>query len=375
MKIAIPRETAPGEKRVAITPEGATRLKALGVEVYVERNAGAGAGFTDAAYESAGAVIAASAADVYANADVVLKVQPPAADEIARIPGGALLAGFLAPLTSPELLERLATQRVTALAIELIPRITRAQAMDALSSQATVIGYRAALNAAQASGRFFPMLMTAAGTIAPARVLVLGVGVAGLQAMATARRLGAVVSGFDIRPAAKEQVESLGATWVGMQLAEAEATGGYAKEVNEETKQQEHEHLRKLVAESDVVITTALVPGRRAPVLVTRDMVDAMKPGAVIIDCAAESGGNCELTEAGKDVVHNDVLIQGPINLPATLATHASFMYARNLVALMTSMIQDGALVVNLEDEVVAACCVTHDGEVRLGKPALAGAR
>lgn len=375
MKIAVPRETISGEKRVALTPDGATRLKALGADVHVQSSAGAAAGFPDAVYETAGAVIAPTSAEVFANANVVLKVQAPSAEEIALIPADAVLAAFLSPLTSPDLLAQLAAQRVTALSVELIPRITRAQAMDALSSQATVIGYRAALNAAQASARFFPMLMTAAGTVPPARVLVLGAGVAGLQAMATARRLGAVVSGFDIRPAAKEQVESLGATWVGIQLDEAEGAGGYAKEVSEETKQQEHEHLRTLIGASDVVITTALVPGRRAPLLVTRDMVEAMKPGAVIIDCAAESGGNCELTEAGRDIVHNDVVIQGPVNLPSTLAHHASFMYARNLVALLTPMLKDGELVVNLEDEVIAACCVTHGGEVRVGQPTTTGAR
>lgn len=373
MIVAIPKETAHLEKRVALTPDGVKAFKALGCDVVVEAGAGVAAGYIDDAYEKAGASIAASADALYANANIVLKVQAPSlSGEVDRIPEGALLAGFLSPLTSADLLERLAVRRVTALAVELIPRITRAQVMDALSSQATAVGYRAVLDAATTTGRFFPMLMTAAGTIPPARVLVLGAGVAGLQAMATARRLGGIVSGYDIRPVAKEQVESLGAAWVGFQLEGAETAGGYAKEMTEEQKQQAHEHLRKLVGDADIVITTAQVPGKRAPVLVTRDMVESMKPGSVIVDCAAEQGGNCELTQAGKDVVHNGVVVQGAVNLPSTLATHASYMYSRNLVALLTPMIKDGALVVDLQDDVVGPCCVTHDGDVRVGKPALA---
>jgi H+-translocating NAD(P) transhydrogenase subunit alpha len=370
MRIAIPKESARQERRVALTPEGVQKLIGLGAEVSVESGAGEAAGFTDAAYQTAGAKIQADA-----QADVVLRVQAPNEQELMRVRDGALLVAFLAPLTSPELLNKLAAKNITALAIELVPRITRAQVMDALSSQATIIGYRAALDAATTTGRLFPMLMTAAGTIPPAKVLVLGAGVAGLQAMATARRLGAVVSGFDIRPAAKEQVESLGAKWVGIQLEEAEGTGGYAKEVSAETQKKEHEHLHKLVSDSDVVITTALVPGRKAPLLVTRDMVEGMKPGSVIVDCAAEQGGNCELTEAGTDVLHNGVIIRGPINLPATVPTHASFMYSRNLVALLTSIIKDGNITIDLNDDVIGPCCVTHAGEVRVGKPAAAVAR
>ena len=372
MKVAILKELTPRENRVALTPEGVNKFKNLGCDVVVETNAGAAAGFTDSAYEKAGAAIAPNAAKAWENAEIVLKVQAPTADELNLVPNGVLLAGFLSPLTSMDLLAKLAAKRVTALAVEMIPRITRAQVMDALSSQATVVGYKAALNAASASGRFFPMLMTAAGTVPPAKVLVLGAGVAGLQAIATARRLGAVVSGFDIRPAAKEQVESLGAAWVGMQFDNAETSGGYAVEVDDDTKKKEHEHLAKLIGDSDVVISTAQVPGRRAPVLITRDMVDAMKAGSVIVDCAAEQGGNCELTQAGKDVLYNGVVIQGPVNLPATLPTHASFMYSRNLVALISPMIKDGDYVVNLEDDVIGPTTVTHDGEVRAGKPALA---
>ncbi|HEY0306421.1 MAG TPA: Re/Si-specific NAD(P)(+) transhydrogenase subunit alpha, partial [Longimicrobiales bacterium] len=336
MKVVVARERAANENRVALVPEGAQKLKGLGAEVWVESGAGERAGHTDAAYQNAGATITAEADALYADADVVLRVQSPTQQEIDRLPASAVLIGFLAPMTSPDLLAQLAQHRVTALAVEMIPRITRAQVMDALSSQATVVGYKAVLNAAAASGRFFPMLMTAAGTIPPAKVLVIGAGVAGLMSIATARRLGAVVQAFDIRAAAKEQVESLGATFVGFHVAEGEGQGGYAQEVSEETKRKEHEHLRKLVSESDVVITTAQVPGRRAPVLVTRDMIEAMKPGSVIVDCAAENGGNCELTEAGKDVSHKGVRILGPVNLPSTLPAHASFMYSRNVVALLS---------------------------------------
>ena len=375
MKVVVAKERAAGEQRVALVPEGIQKLKGLGADVWVESGAGEQAGHTDRSYESAGAVVSADATALYANADVVLRVQAPNREELELLPQNVLLIGFLSPMTSPDLLAHLAQGRVTALAVELIPRITRAQVMDALSSQATVVGYKAVLNAAAASGRFFPMLMTAAGTIPPARVLVIGAGVAGLMSIATARRLGAVVQAFDIRAAAKEQVESLGATFVGFHVAEGEGQGGYAQEVSEETKRQEHEHLRKLVGDSDVVITTAQVPGRRAPVLITRDMVDAMKPGSVIVDCAAENGGNCELTEAGREVVHQGVRIQGPVNLPSTLAAHASFMYSRNVVALLSPLVKDGNLTIDLQDDVVGPACVTHEGEVRIGRrPAVAAA-
>ena len=372
MKITVAKERGAGENRVALMPDGAQKLKGLGADVWIESGAGDAAGQRDAAYQSAGATVSGDTHALFSDADVVLRVQAPQPDEIAHIPENAVVIGFLAPLTSPQLLEQLAQRRLTAIAVEMIPRITRAQVMDALSSQASVVGYKAVLNAAAASGRFFPMLMTAAGTIPPAKVLVIGAGVAGLMSIATARRLGAVVQAFDIRAAAREQVESLGAKFVGFHIEEAEGKGGYAQEVSEETKQKEHEHLRALIAESDVVITTAQVPGRRAPILVTRDMVEAMRAGSVIIDCAAEQGGNCELTEAGKDVLHNGVRIQGPVNLPSTLATHASFMYSRNLVALLASLIKEGSLVIDLQDEVLAAACVTHEGVVRVGQPVAA---
>ncbi len=374
MKVVVVKEHT-DENRVALIPDGVQKLKGMGADVWVESGAGDRAGHTDVAYRNAGATIGADSAALYAGANVVLRVQAPQPAEVNVLPQGAVLIGFLAPMTSPDLLAQLAQRRVTALAVEMIPRITRAQVMDALSSQATVVGYKAALNAATASGRFFPMLMTAAGTIPPAKVLVIGAGVAGLMSIATARRLGAVVQAFDIRAAAREQVESLGAAFVGFHVAEGEGQGGYAQEVSEETKRQEHQHLRKLVGDSDIVITTAQVPGRRAPVLITRDMVEAMKPGSVIVDCAAENGGNCELTEAGKEVLHNGVRIQGPLNLPSTLPAHASFMYSRNVVALLSPMVKDGNLTIDLQDDVVGAACVTHEGEVRIGKrPAAAAA-
>jgi NAD(P) transhydrogenase subunit alpha len=271
---------------------------------------------------------------------------------------------MLRPLTSPEHVARLAARGVSALAMELVPRITRAQKMDSLSSQATAAGYKAVLLAAAGHGKFFPMLMTAAGTIPPARVLVLGAGVAGLQAIATARRLGAVVQGFDIRPAVKEQVESLGAQWVGMELTEAEGSGGYAKEVSEETQQREHEHLAKLVADADVVITTAQIPGRPAPVLITADMLDRMKPGAVIVDLAADSGGNCELTRPDEEIRHGRVLVLGPTDLAAGTPIHASQMYSRNVEALVGHISKDGALQLDRDDEIVRECLITDAGRV-----------
>jgi NAD(P) transhydrogenase subunit alpha len=277
---------------------------------------------------------------------------------------GAVLVGFLQPLTSPALLRALAAGGITAFALELVPRITRAQRMDALSSQATVAGYKAVLLAGSTSGKFFPMLMTAAGTVPPARVLVLGAGVAGLQAIATARRLGAVVQGFDIRPDVKEQVESLGAQWVGIQMQEAVGAGGYAKEVSQDAQERMLEHLHKLVAEADVVITTAQIPGRPAPKLVTEPMVAAMRPGSVIVDLAAESGGNCAGTRAGEDVQRNGVSILGPVELAATLPFHASQMYSRNVLALLQHLVKDGELKLDLEDEITKGCLVTHGGEV-----------
>jgi NAD(P) transhydrogenase subunit alpha len=366
MQVVVPREVRPDENRVALAPESVGRLAGADIAVTIEQSAGEASGFTDAAYREAGATVVAD--PPLATADLVLKVRPPLhegpASEVARLREGAVLIGFLEPLSSPDLLRALAARRVTAFSMELVPRITRAQRMDALSSQATVTGYKAALLAASTTSRFFPMLMTAAGTVPPGKVLVIGAGVAGLQAIATARRLGAVVSGFDIRPAVKEQVESLGATWVGIEMKEAEGAGGYAAEVSEEARQREHEHLHQLVSESDVVITTAQIPGKPAPVLITDDMVGAMRRGAVIVDLAAESGGNCTLTRVDETVRHDGVTILGPSNLASTLPFHASQMYSRNVLALAQHLLADGALRIDLEDEITRECLVTHEGEV-----------
>jgi len=366
LQVGVPRETHSDEKRVALVPESVTRLKQSGLDVVVQAGAGAAAGYTDGAFEKAGARIVADARTVLAS-DIVLKVRPPtfeAGGEVAQLKQNGVLIGFLEPLTSPRLLTALADRRVSSISMELIPRITRAQSMDALSSQATVAGYKAVLLAAGASGRLFPMLMTAAGTIPPSRVLVLGAGVAGLQAIATARRLGAIVEGYDVRPEVKEQVESLGARWVGLAMEEAVGAGGYAKEVSAEAQQKALEHLKKLVAEADVVITTAAIPGRRSPVLITDEMVAAMKPGSVIVDLAAEGGGNCTKTRAGETVDVDGVIIMGPLNLSSTMPFHASQMYSRNLMTLLNHLVRDGAIQLNMEDEITAGSLVTHGGEI-----------
>jgi NAD(P) transhydrogenase subunit alpha len=364
MRIVVPKEAIPGERRVALVPESAGRLAAAGREVLVERGAGVGAGFPDATYEAAGARIGADRRTLLADADLVVTVRGLGLSDLAAVAEGTVLIGMLRPLQDGGAVQQLAARGVRSIAMELVPRITRAQKMDALSSQATVAGYRAVLMAAANHGRFFTMLNTAAGTIPPARVLVLGAGVAGLQAIATARRLGAVVQGFDIRPAVKEQVESLGAQWVGMQLEEAEGAGGYAKEVSDETKQKEHEHVRNLVKDADVVITTAQIPGRRAPVLITTDMVEAMKPGSIIVDLAADTGGNCEVTRADEEVTHGPARVLGPSDLAAGMPTHASQMYSRNVEALIVHLAGSGELVLDREDEIVRECLVTDGGAV-----------
>src|SRR5213593_3650266 len=366
MNIGVPKETAANERRVAMTPDVAGRLVKAGFSVLVERGAGEAASFGDDAFGAAGGTLVATAADVFGQSDVVLKVQPPSAQE-ARLSreGGALVALFQ-PSAERETVSQLAARKVTAFSLALLPRITRAQPMDVLSSQATVAGYKAVLLAATATSRFFPMLVTAAGTLAPARVLVLGAGVAGLQAIATARRLGAVVSAFDVRPAVKEQVESLGAKFLELEIGEsAETAGGYAKQLSDETHRRELAFIAQHVKDADVVITTAAIPGQRAPVLITADAVRAMKPGAVIVDLAVETGGNCELTEPGSDVIRNGVLIIGPANLPSTLPVHASQMYARNISSFLLHVVKDGALRLDFEDEITRDTCVTHAGEVR----------
>src|SRR6266705_1013325 len=360
MKLGVPKETAVNERRVALTPDAAGRLVKSGFAVLVERGAGAAASFRDEAYGTAGATVVAPATDVFAQSDVVLKVQPPSTEEVRRCRERAALVALFQPSAERETVSQLAARRVTAFSLALLPRITRAQPMDVLSSQATVAGYKAVLLAAAATGRFFPMLVTAAGTLPPARALVLGAGVAGLQAIATARRLGAVVSAFDVRPAVKEQVESLGAKFLQLEIAEqAEAAGGYAKQLSEETHRHELAFIAQHVKDADVVITTAAIPGKRAPILITADAVRGMKPGSVIVDLAAETGGNCELTELGRGVVRSGVLILGPANLPSTLPYHASQMYARNVSSFLLHVTRDGKLVVDFDVEIMRETCVT----------------
>jgi NAD(P) transhydrogenase subunit alpha len=336
-----------------------------GHEVVVERGAGAGALIPDALYEEAGAQMAEDSGRVY-DAEVVVKVAPPTNEEIGHLRSDSVLIGFLQPLTAGDAIRAIAQTGATSFAMEAIPRISRAQSMDALSSQANIAGYKSVLIASTEIGRFFPMLMTAAGTIRPATVLVLGAGVAGLQAIATARRLGAVVQGFDVRAAVKEQVESLGAHFLEFDLGgDLEGAGGYAKELSPEQQARQQELMAEAIGKVDVVITTAAVPGRRAPVLVTEDAVKLMKPGSVIVDLAAETGGNCELTEAGKTVVRHDVKILGPLNVASTMAEHASQLYSRNIESLLGLMISDeGGLSLDFDDEVIAGACITRDGEI-----------
>jgi proton-translocating NAD(P)+ transhydrogenase subunit alpha len=366
MNIGVPKETVAHERRVAVTPDVGGRLVKAGLSVVVEQGAGEAASFGDDAYRAAGATLVATAAAVFGPSDVVLKVQPPSTAEVRLCREGAGLVAVFQPSAVREVVSQLAGRKVTAFSLALLPRITRAQAMDVLSSQATVAGYKAVLLAAAAVGRFFPMLVTAAGTLTPARVLVLGAGVAGLQAIATARRLGGVVSAFDVRPAVKEQVESLGARFLEMQIGEqAEAAGGYATQLSEETHRRELAFIAQHVKDADVVITTAAIPGKRAPILVTAEAVRGMKLGSVIVDLAVETGGNCELTELGTDVVRNGVLILGPVNLPSTLPYHASQMYARNISSFLLHVVTDGVLRLDFEDEITRDTCVTHAGEVR----------
>jgi NAD(P) transhydrogenase subunit alpha len=360
VKVGVPKETAEGERRVALVPEVVKKLQTKEIETVVESGAGVSAAVTDAAFTDAGGTIG----DPW-GADLVAKVAPPSTDEIGRLGSGGVLIGFLAPLTSPETTKALASAGVTSFAMEAIPRITRAQSADALSSQATVAGYRAALIAAQELPRFFPMLTTAAGTVRPAKVLVLGAGVAGLQAIATARRLGAIVAGFDVRSAVAEQVESLGATFLDLGIGEAEGEGGYARELTEEERKAQQDALGERTAEFDAVITTALVPGRPAPRLITADTVRNMKPGSVIVDMAGEAGGNCELSEPGRTVVKDGVTIAAPLGLPSTMSDHASALYARNIQSLLELMVGEGGkLELDFEDEIIKGACITHEGQI-----------
>jgi NAD(P) transhydrogenase subunit alpha len=360
VKIGVPRETEPGERRVALVPDAAGRLVSDGFDVLVERGAGEQAYFEDDAYVEAGAELGESTYDV----DVVLKVRKPSAEEIAALREGTVLIGFLEPLTDPETSRRLAERGVTGFAMESIPRITRAQSMDALSSQSTVSGYKAVLLAAERLPRFFPMLMTAAGTVTPAKVLVLGAGVAGLQAIATSHRLGAVVSGYDVRPVVKEQVESLGASFLDLGIVGEETEGGYARELTPEEQQRQQKELEQRIPDFDAVISTALVPGRPAPKLIPASAVAAMRAGSVIVDLAAETGGNCELTEPGEEVVREGVTIVGFTNVPSTMPAHASQLYSRNVTALLKHLAPDGELKLDFEDEITAGACVTRGAEV-----------
>ncbi|HEY7934663.1 MAG TPA: Re/Si-specific NAD(P)(+) transhydrogenase subunit alpha [Solirubrobacteraceae bacterium] len=363
MRIGVPKETAAGEHRVALVPEVVSKLQAKGLDVVVQNGAGEDALLSDAAYTDAGAKTTADASEVW-GCDVVVTIAPPDPQAIRGLGSGSILIGFLAPLTSPQTTRALADAKATAFAMEAIPRISRAQAMDALSSQANVAGYRAALLGAEEMGRFYPMLMTAAGTIPPAKVLVLGVGVAGLQALATAKRLGARTTGYDVRPEVAEQVQSLGAQWLDLGI-EASGEGGYARELTEQERASQQQALTDAIKGFDVVITTALVPGRPAPRLVTAEAVEGMKPGSVIVDLAGEAGGNCELTEPGETAIKHDVKIVSPLNLPASMAEHSSQLFARNVQALLDLFVgEDGALQLDFEDEIVKGACVVRDGEI-----------
>jgi H+-translocating NAD(P) transhydrogenase subunit alpha len=365
MRVGVPRETAEGERRVALVPDAVQSLKKRDerLDVIVEAGAGEGAGHPDSQYEEAGAEVAA--ADAAWGADVVLRVAIPTVEEIGRLRSDQLLIGHLAPWTSAETNRALAAAGVTSFAMEAIPRTTRAQAMDALSSQAAAAGYAATLIGARESGRFFGMMTTAAGTVPPAKVLVLGAGVAGLQAVATAKRLGAIVTGFDIRRAAWEQIASLGGRPLELDfIPDAEGEGGYARPLTDEENAQVREALADNAAKQDIVITTAAIPGRPAPLLITADAVRAMAPGSVIVDLAAETGGNCELTEPGQTVVKEDVTIVGPLNLASTMPDHASSLYARNVQSLLDLMVDEGELKLDFEDEIINGACITRDGEI-----------
>jgi H+-translocating NAD(P) transhydrogenase subunit alpha len=362
VKLGIPKETAAGERRVALIPDSIKRLVQKKIEVVVESGAGQGAGFSDDDYRQAGAEVAPSAW----GAEMVLKVQPPSPAEVGKLAEGAAVASLLYPKTNVELVKALAARKATVMALDAIPRTTLAQMMDVLSSQATVAGYRAVILAAEALPKLFPMMMTAAGTIAPARVLVLGAGVAGLQAIATAKRLGAVVEVFDVRKVVKEQVESLGAKFIEVDSAEdAQTASGYAKDVSDEYKRKQAERIAEALHRCDACITTALIPGRRAPILVTADQVGRMRPKSVIVDLAAEQGGNCELTQPGKRIVTDGgVTIIGEINLPAQMAPHASQMFSRNMEKLLGHIVKDGALALNFDDEIVRGLVVARGGDI-----------
>ena len=376
MIAGVVKETFPGENRVSLIPVNIAALKKAGLDVAIEAGAGNAAGYSDSAYEEKGAKVVSNRSEVFAMADVILYVRGLGANpeegkaDLDLLKESQVVIGMMEPLSEPDSLKLLADKGVVAFAMELMPRITRAQSMDTLSSMATIAGYKAVLLAAEALPRMFPMMMTAAGTIAPAHVFVVGAGVAGLQAIASAKRLGAVVRAYDVRPAVKEQVESLGGKFVELELeaADAETAGGYAKEMGEQFLRKQREMMLKVVADSDVVITTAAVPGKKAPVLITAEMVRGMRPGSVIIDLAAERGGNCELTKPGETTVEGGVRISGPVNLPASVPYHASQMYSKNITNFLTLLVKDGALHLDSDDEIIQTTMVTRNGNVLLQK-------
>ncbi len=372
MVVGIPKETFPGEKRVAIIPANIPALKKSDLDVIVETKAGEAAGYPDEEYTDKGAKIVDKRAEVFSSADIILQLRGYGANpdagktDLDLMKEGQIVIAMLEPLSEPDRVKELAKRKVTAFAMELMPRITRAQSMDVLSSMANIAGYKAVLLAAEALPKMFPMMMTAAGTIVAAKVFIVGAGVAGLQAIATAKRLGAVVHAYDVRPAVKEQVQSLGGKFVELELEteEAETSGGYAKEMDEEFYRKQREMMLKVVAENDVVITTAAVPGKKAPILVTEEMVKAMHPGSVIVDLAAERGGNCELTEADKTVQKHGITIIGPVNLPASVPFHASQMYAKNITTFLDLLVKEGKVDLNMEDEIIKETLVAQNGEV-----------
>lgn len=363
MIVSIPKETLSGERRVALVPELVPKLTAASLEVWLQFGAGVEGGFSDRDYEEKGARLST---DIWTQADALLKVRPPTVDEIVKLKEAAVLIGFLEPYTSEALITRLAARKITSFAMELMPRIARAQPMDALSAMSTVAGYKAVLLAANRLSKFFPLLMTAAGTITPARVFVMGAGVAGLEAIGTAKRLGAVVEAYDTRPAVKEEVQSVGATFIELPLdtKEAEEKGGYARRESPEFYQKQQEMMAEHVAAADVVITAALVQGRHAPTLITEDMVRLMRPGSVVVDLAAANGGNCALTEADREVIKNGVLILGPTNLPSTMPLHSSQLYARTVTNFLLHLIHEGHIRVDLTDEMTRATLVTYQGAI-----------
>ncbi|WP_142712646.1 Re/Si-specific NAD(P)(+) transhydrogenase subunit alpha [Fodinibius sediminis] len=366
MIVGIPKETGEHEKRVALVPETVTKLTDLGLDVIVEKDAGRASNYLDEAYQEAGATIKEDRAEVFSSADLLISIQTPPEEDLHRMPEGSILICFLWALQHENTVDLLKDRGITALGMDAVPRISRAQNMDALSSMSSIAGYKSALIGANELDRYLPMMMTAAGTIAPAKVLVLGAGVAGLQAIATAKRLGAVVEAFDIRPVVKEQVESLGATFVEVPDLdeESETEGGYAKELAEDEQERQRQVIHEHAKKSDIIITTALIPGRPAPLLVTKEMVHDMHPGSVIVDLAAEQGGNCELTEAGQTTVVDEVKIVGPLNMPSMLAYHASQLYSKNMWALLNHLLEEGKPHFDFEDEITLNTTITHQGEI-----------